>query len=59
MLYKKNHKGKICLMIAIYVDDVFIAGESENIKIFKEQFKKTYKITGLGKLKRHLGVWYE
>ena len=59
MLYKKNKKGKICLMIAVYVDDVLMAGESEMIKNFKEQFKKTYKITDLGKLKRHLGVWYE
>ena len=32
---------------------------SENIKIFKEQFRKTYKIIDLGKLKRHLGIWYE
>ena len=46
-------------MIVVYVDDVLMAGESENIKIFKEQLRKTYKITDLGKLKRHLGVWYE
>ena len=46
-------------MIAVYVDDVLMAGESENIKTFKKQFRITYKIKELGKLKRHLGVWYE
>ena len=46
-------------MIAVYVDDVLMAGESENMKIFKKQFRKTYKITDLGKLKRHLEVWYK
>ena len=46
-------------MIAVYVDDVVMAGESENIKTFKEQFRKIYKITDLGKVKRHLGVQYE
>ena len=59
MLYKRNQKGKICLMIAVYVDDVLMVRESENIKIFKEQFRKRYKITDLGKLKKYLGVWYK
>ena len=59
MLCKKNHKGKICLMMPVYVDNVLMTGESANIKIFKEQFRKTYKIIDLGKLKKHLGVWYE
>ena len=44
-------------MIAVYVDDVLMAGESENVKIFKEQLRKTYVIIDLGKLKRH--VWYK
>ena len=57
-LYKKNHKGKICLMITVYVDDVLMVGEGENIKIFREQLK-IYKIIDLEKLKRHLGVWCE
>ena len=59
MLYIKNEKGKISLMIAVYMDDVLMAGKSEKIKIFKEQFKKIYKINDLAKLKRHLGVWYK
>ena len=37
MRHIKNDKGKRCLMKTVYVDDVLVAGESENIKIFKEQ----------------------
>ena len=59
MLYKRNQKGKICLVIAVYVDDVLMARKSKSIKTFKEQFRKTYKSIDLGKLKRHLGVWYK
>ena len=47
------------LIIAVYVDDVLIAGRKENIKEFKDQFQKTYKITDLGNLKRYLGIWFE
>ena len=59
ILYKRNEKQEICLMIAVYVDNILMVGESKNIKIFKEQFRKTYKSIDLGKLKRHLGVWYK
>ena len=59
LLYKKNEKGELILLIAVYVDDVLIAGEKKDIIAFKDKFKKTYKITELGKLKRHLGIWFE
>ena len=35
-----------------------LVGESENIKLFKEKFRKTYNIKDLGKLKRY-EIWYE
>ena len=59
MLYKKDEEGKLSLIIAIYVDDVLISGREKDIREFKETFKKANKITDLGKLKRHLGIWYE
>ena len=40
-------------MIVVYVADVLMTGESENIVRFKEQFRKIFKITNLTKLKRH------
>ena len=59
LLFKHDDEGNLILLIAVYVDDVLIAGRKEDIKMFKEEFKKTYKITDLGNLKRHLGIWFE
>ena len=59
MLYKKDEEGKLKLIIALYIDDVLISGREKDIKEFKETFKKTYKMTDIGRLKRHLGIWYE
>ena len=43
----------------MYVDDVLISGKEKEIYKFKTKFKQTHKITNLGKLKRHLGIWYK
>lgn len=59
LLFKKDEKGNLILLIAVYVDDVLIAGRKEDVDEFKNEFKKTYKITELGDLKRHLGIWFE
>ena len=52
MLYKKDEKRKLRLIISVYVDDVLISGREIDIREFKETCKKTYKITDLGQLKR-------
>ena len=59
LLFKHDEYGELKLLIAIYVDDVLIAGKKEEIKNFKNEFRKIYKITDLGNLKRHLGIWFE
>ena len=59
MLYKRNEPGELQLIIAVYVDDVLISGKEEEMPKFKNKFNQTYKITDLGKLKRHLGMWYK
>ena len=46
-------------MVAVYIDDILISVKEQEIQNFKTKFKKTYKITELGKLKRHLDIWYE
>ena len=43
----------------MYRDDILISGKEQEIQNFKTKFKDTYKIIELGKLKRHLGIWYE
>ena len=59
LLFKRDANGDLILIIAVYVDDVLITGRKEDIKEFKDEFKKTYKITDLGNLKRHLGIRFE
>jgi hypothetical protein len=43
----------------IRVDDSLLIGNRDEIKRFKEGIKKRFGYTDLGKLKKHLGVWYE
>ena len=59
MLYKHDKTGVLKLIVAVYVDNVLVSGKEEEIHKFKMTFKKTYKFTDLGKLKKHLGMWYE
>ena len=59
MLCKCNETGELQLIIEVCVDDILISGKEEEIHKFKTKFKQTYKITDLGKLKWHLGIWYE
>ena len=59
MLYKRNETEELQLIIAVYVDDVLISDKKEEIHKFKTKFEQTPKITDLGKLKRHLGIWYK
>ena len=59
MLYKLNDTGELQLIIAVYVDNVLISGNDKEIHKFKKKFEQTCKIIDLGKLKRHLGIWYK
>ena len=36
-----------------------MSGKPEDIKEFMQKFKKKYNITELGRMKKHLGMWYE
>ena len=37
LLYKMNEKGELILLIAVYVDDVLIAGKKDDIDAFKTE----------------------
>ena len=47
------------LIIICYVDDIVMVGKREEVDWFKTRIQKRFKISDLGKLKKHLGVWYE
>ena len=59
LLLKKDDKGKVMLLIVCYVDDVLLSGTKETIQWFKNEFKQKYNITELGRMKKHLGMWYD
>jgi hypothetical protein len=41
------------------VDDILLVEKKETIKRFRSELKKRFNISGLGRLKKHLGVWYD
>ena len=59
LLIRRDKEGKVKLLVVCYVDDVLLSGTEKEIKLFKTQFKKKYNITDLGKMKKHLGMWYD
>ncbi|KAI2494658.1 hypothetical protein MHU86_19887 [Fragilaria crotonensis] len=59
LYYWKNTAGEVTLMAVVHVDDVLLAGKKETIEKFKSELKKRFNISDLGRLKKHLGVWYD
>ena len=59
LLIKRDNYGNVKLLVVCYVDDVLLSGTEKEIRTFKKQFQKKYNITELGKMKKHLGMWYE
>ena len=56
---KRNEKNEVTLLVVCYVDDILLSGSKEQIEWFKKTFKELYKITDLGRMKKHLGMWYD
>ena len=55
-----KHKGNdLVLVLALYVDNTLCLGHAEEIKWLYESIEKRFKIERLGRLKKHLGIWYE
>jgi len=47
------------MVISTHVDDSLIGGRKQQVQAFYTEFSKHLKIEVLGKLKKHLGVWWE
>jgi hypothetical protein len=58
-VFVKRHEGKLVLIALTHVDDTQLCGEKEWIEWFKKGIKQRFNYTDLGKLKKHLGIWYE
>ena len=50
---------RLVLIVAVYVDDCILAGKKKDIEIFKVNIQGRFKISDLGEIKKHLGIWYE
>ena len=59
LLYKRNDKGETTLLVVMYVDDILVSGQPKTIRWFMNEFKQKFKITELGQMKKHLGIWYD
>jgi hypothetical protein len=59
IFYKKNKWNHPVLILALYVDDTLLAGTRTEVNWLYEQVQKRFKIEKLGKLKKHLGIWWE
>ena len=56
LVYSKTEGGDV-LIIAIYVDDLFVTGTSlKVIRQFKEGMSKKFEMSDLGKLMYYLGI---
>jgi hypothetical protein len=45
--------------VAMYVDDTLCLGHKEELEWMYKKIQKKFKIEKLGRLKKHLGIWYE
>ena len=57
-IFYLRHGGNTILVVATHVDDCAVAGKPQDINDFKQKIKKQFTIKELGKLSKHLGVWY-
>jgi hypothetical protein len=58
VFYRVNIQGYLELVIACHVDDSIIAGSKPVIDEYLKDFKKHLKIERLGRMKKHLGIWW-
>ena len=57
-IWYKEVDNKLVLVVAVYVDDCILAGKKKDIEVFKIDIQGRFRISDLGEIKKHLGVWY-
>ena len=58
-IFYKCENGRLVLTIVIYVDDALCTGPQKWIQWAFETIESKFTIARLGKLKKHLGIWWE
>jgi hypothetical protein len=59
VFYKRDKDSKTVIIAVCFVDDTLLVGTKEEVKWFKRGIKKRFKYKDLGKICKHLGIWYE
>jgi hypothetical protein len=59
MFYNKNGKHNLVLLAVVFVDNVLLVGTEKMVKWFKTKILTRFNYTDLGKLQKHLGLWYK
>jgi len=59
IFFKHDEDGNLVIAISTHVDDSLIGGRRSKLELFYQSFIEHLKIERLGKLKKHLGVWWE
>ena len=55
-MFYKQANGKLMLILAVYVDNMLLAGTDEDKWRIYQKVTKKYSITKLGRLRKHLGI---
>ena len=58
-IFYKWKDDKLVLILVLYVDDALCAGPRKWVEWAYTMIELKYKIDRLGKLKKHLGTWWE
>ena len=53
---KKNKHNKIICIIAVYVDDMLIAGKKKDVEIIKSEIKNQFELSDLGMVDYIIGI---
>ena len=59
IFFKHDGTGNLMMIISTHVDDLLIGRNRNHIDMFYKEFLGHLKLKILGKLKKHLGVWWE
>jgi hypothetical protein len=59
VFFRNSEEEYLELLITCHVDDYIIVGRKPVIDRYYDAFEKHLKIERLGKMKKHLGIWWE
>ena len=54
--YKKDNRGNILCILAIYVDDIIISGKKDEINFVKTEIKKVFDLSDIGPVDFIIGI---